>query len=83
LKPAEKSPNSGQKNAGKAGVFFALLPPFWYGPSLESWGRFSATGICSKTQEEWGFPGFSRPSLPEDGLLSAMGRFGRKRKSDR
>ena len=63
-----------RKNAGFAGVFFALSPPFWYGLPLESWGRLSATGICSKTQENWGFPGILRAKRGLETGLSAMGR---------
>jgi hypothetical protein len=73
------------KNAGLAGVFFALFGAVWYGLPLESWGRPRATGIRSKTQENWGFPGSfrSRNRRPGMGYFSAMGRFPGKRKSDR
>jgi hypothetical protein len=54
LKPPKAAKNrrkSKGKNAGQAGVFFALSGPFWYGFSLESWGRFFALRGHSKTQE--------------------------------
>jgi hypothetical protein len=72
------------KNAGFAGVFFALLASLCYGLSLESWGRLRATGIRSKTQENGVFRTHFdlRNRRPEMGF-SAMGRFSRKRKSDR
>jgi hypothetical protein len=69
-----------KKNAGFAGVFFALLASLCYGRFLESWGRLRATGISSKTQENWGFPdSFRFPKPPSgNGLFAAMGRFFKK-----
>jgi hypothetical protein len=57
-----------EKNAGFAGVFFALFASLCYGRFLESWGRLRATGIRSKTQEKWGFPDSFRIPKPPSGM---------------
>ena len=47
----KNGPKTGQKRPGIGAVFFALLPPFWYGFRLESWGPVG----LSQTQEKRAF----------------------------
>src|ERR1700742_4937785 len=58
---AQKASFSRRKTPVSPAFFLPFWPPFWYGPSLESWGRPLATGIRSKTQDYWGFQVFLAP----------------------